>query len=479
MYGRAKSCVKVDEECSDYFQCGSGVRQGENLSPLLFAIYLNDLQSYLSERCEGLTTLSGKARELGWNNVDENLMLKMFILLYADDTVICTESIEDLQRALDAMSTYCNKWSLRVNATKTKVMVFSRGKIKKLPCLKYKDQTLEVVFSFQYLGQYFSYNNSYNATQKNQADKASRAMFSLLKKSKKLLLPLDIQIELFDKMIVPILLYGCEIWCPSMNGLASKLQLRFYKLILKLRKTTPTRMVYGETGQFPLELQAKARMMSFWYNLVSESSKGKLSSVMYKYLHQLYTKKDDYKSPFLRYVESTLNELGLSGIWLTQFKLNVSIEWFKGKLKQSLRDQYIQQWLSDIDTRDIFYNYRLYKPVFQYEKYLNILPTNVLYTMLRFRTLNHRLPVQKGRIDKVPHNERFCTKCSSQDIGDEFHYVMICPFFKEKRKELIPKKFWEKANVMKFQYLLCSTNRRTLIKLTLFAQIYNERVLVH
>ena len=81
-------------------------------------------------RCEGLTTLSGKARELGWNNVDENLMLKMFILLYADDTVICTESIEDLQRALDAMSTYCNKWSLRVNATKTKVLVFSRGKLR-------------------------------------------------------------------------------------------------------------------------------------------------------------------------------------------------------------------------------------------------------------------------------------------------------------------------------------------------------------
>ena len=41
------------------------------------------------------------------------------------------------------------------------------------------------------------------------------------------MLPLDIQIELFDKLIVPILLYGCEVWCPMMANLVSKLQLHF------------------------------------------------------------------------------------------------------------------------------------------------------------------------------------------------------------------------------------------------------------
>ena len=469
MYEKAKSCVKVGDECSEFFQCGSGVRQGENLSPILFAIYLNDLQSYLSEKVEGLTSLSNEAKELGWNNIDEAVMLKMFILLYADDTVICTESIEELQKALDAMSSYCDKWDLRINATKTKVLVFSRGKIKKIPCLKYRDKNIDVVFGFEYLGQYFNYNNRFNVSQKHQYDKASRAMFSLLKKSKKLMLPLDVQIELFDRLITPILLYGCEVWCPSMTDLASKLQLRFYKIILKLRRTTPTRMVYGETGQFPMEVQAKSRMLSFWFNLVNVCNKNKLSSVMYKFLHETYSKHDGYKAPYLQYIESTLNELGLSGMWLCQFELTVSNEWFKCKVKQGLRDQYIQQWILDVDTRDVFYNYRLYKTVFRYEKYLDTLPLNVRYHLIRFRTLNHKLPIQKGRIDNVPHNERLCTKCNLQDIGDEFHYTLICPFFTEKRKHFISQRFWKNPNVMKFHNLF-NGNRRTLIKLAHFVK---------
>ena len=42
MYKNAKSCVKSCDKISDFFSCDMGVRQGENLSPVLFSIYLND-----------------------------------------------------------------------------------------------------------------------------------------------------------------------------------------------------------------------------------------------------------------------------------------------------------------------------------------------------------------------------------------------------------------------------------------------------
>ena len=40
MYTKAKPCIKINDSCmSDFFECNQGIRQEENLSPLLFAIF--------------------------------------------------------------------------------------------------------------------------------------------------------------------------------------------------------------------------------------------------------------------------------------------------------------------------------------------------------------------------------------------------------------------------------------------------------
>ena len=44
MYNDMKSCVMVNQQMSDTFTCNMGMRQEENLSCLLFAFYVNDLQ---------------------------------------------------------------------------------------------------------------------------------------------------------------------------------------------------------------------------------------------------------------------------------------------------------------------------------------------------------------------------------------------------------------------------------------------------
>ena len=111
------------------------------------------------------------------------------------------------------------------------------------------------------------------------------------------------------------LLYGCEVWCSMMTNLASKLLLRFYKIILKSGKSTPTCIVYGEyslwwtiqfmvnytvygeLGQFPLELQTKTRMLNFWFKLVNINCKHKFSNIMYKFLYDM-CQAGIYKSPF-------------------------------------------------------------------------------------------------------------------------------------------------------------------------------------
>ena len=60
-----------------------GVRQSDNLSPLLFSIYLSDLESFLCSKNGGLAYIS----ELTENDDDLYEYIKMYIILYADDTV--------------------------------------------------------------------------------------------------------------------------------------------------------------------------------------------------------------------------------------------------------------------------------------------------------------------------------------------------------------------------------------------------------
>ena len=59
--------------------------------------------------------------------------MKLYVLLYADDIVVLAEPANELQLALNKLNEYCQKWSLSVNVTKTKIVIFSRGKVRKYP----------------------------------------------------------------------------------------------------------------------------------------------------------------------------------------------------------------------------------------------------------------------------------------------------------------------------------------------------------
>ena len=54
-------------------------------------------------------------------------MLNLFVLMYADDTVMMAENEHDMQRNLNLLNDYCNCNKLKVNISKTKSMVFARS----------------------------------------------------------------------------------------------------------------------------------------------------------------------------------------------------------------------------------------------------------------------------------------------------------------------------------------------------------------
>ena len=140
MYVKAKSCVKLGMVYR-FFVSNVGLRQRENFMPVLFSLFLNYLKGFLtSYNAQGLKLPSALAQNVCLQDID--IYLHLFLLLYADDTVVLAECPEDLQRASYILSIFCEVWGLDINVSKTKVMIFSRGKIRKLPKFEFKRKLL-------------------------------------------------------------------------------------------------------------------------------------------------------------------------------------------------------------------------------------------------------------------------------------------------------------------------------------------------
>ena len=92
MYRGIKSKISTNDGSAAVFDCNIGVRLGENLSPILFTFYLNDLEQYLSAR-----QVHGKECDILTD--DAHVYFKLLVLLYADDTVLFSDNSDDMQHA--------------------------------------------------------------------------------------------------------------------------------------------------------------------------------------------------------------------------------------------------------------------------------------------------------------------------------------------------------------------------------------------
>jgi hypothetical protein len=116
MYSKLKSSVKHDGNFSEFFSCNIGLMQGESLSPFVCAMYGNDIEIELNKQgCQSY----------------ELKMLNLYLLMYADDTVLFSENVQELQNMINVVNVCSNEYNLHVNLLKTKVVIFrNRGNIK-------------------------------------------------------------------------------------------------------------------------------------------------------------------------------------------------------------------------------------------------------------------------------------------------------------------------------------------------------------
>ncbi len=93
--------------------------------------------------------------------------LCVFMMMFADDMILCATTKQGLQTLLDNLSTYSDKWGLKVNTRKTKICVFETRKTNQNYRWTYKGELLEIVEQFCYLGVNLKYNGNLKDAIKN------------------------------------------------------------------------------------------------------------------------------------------------------------------------------------------------------------------------------------------------------------------------------------------------------------------------
>ena len=112
VYNRIKCCFKGCNSYSDFFNCAVGLKQGEVISPLMFSLFIEELELFLQDiHSSGLL-------------LDDIMFI---LMLFADDMAILGNGVDDSQNSLNQLENYCKRWGLEVNTDKTKVMLLENG----------------------------------------------------------------------------------------------------------------------------------------------------------------------------------------------------------------------------------------------------------------------------------------------------------------------------------------------------------------
>ena len=410
IYTEDMAAVKFGNKASEPFKTNKGVRQGCVLSPLLFNIFLSDIQEVF-DVCGDNPTLND---------------MEISSLIWADDILILSENPDGLQAKLDNLGIYCHINKLKVNTDKTKIMTFTKsGRLLKHNFYFGKKQ-LSNVRQYKYLGFIVTPSGEINTGLEDLRIRALRA----LTKIRKALGPLFQQnvwntMYLYNYLVMPILLYTSDFWGTlkhPKNSPIERLHRSFYKQVLGVKKQTNTCAVHLETGTVPIIFRAVKSSIKNWERI----REGKCNLLLAAAFQEATTKN-------LPWIESVKNTFEKNGLLHLFYSTESEIEESKTPnyiLFMRLKDQYQQEALEEVRSSSKLRFYSKLKSNGGMEKYLTEI-SNVKHrtALTRIRMSSHSLNIEEGRYTSTLRENRICSLCR-KDVEDETHFLIKCPMYK-------------------------------------------------
>ena len=429
LYSNVQCSVRMEDGMTDFFDYLVGVRQGCILSPLLFNLFINDLQEMIQEH--GL--------QEGIKMSD----LVVYMLLYADDIVLIADTPEGLQEFINVLFDFCKKSRMDVNVKKTKIMVFEKRCSLQSQNLKFYfgDSELEKVDQYKYLGTIFSRTMNFQENLDNIIGKANKAAFLFWQYIDKFqFIKVSQVLRLYESLVVPILLYNCECWGPLVSESMLERTVEVFhrkqlKRILLVGEKCPNAAVYLELGKVPLIKEVKLKFLKFLLQIRAYPEK----HLCWKAFVHLMKSENKFRS----FVESIFADLERN---LAVFMSDFHEEWYGVEKHQLILIHANRIWTSKLveklennakeNVKMRFYQKVTEDQPFGFKMYLDkILNRKSRSYLTRFRCGSHKLNVEIGRWMHIEHLSRKCRFCSSGLVEDEEH-MLECSFFEEERIQL-------------------------------------------
>ena len=201
------------KSAGSWFEVQTGFKQGDVNAPMLFNLFIDTVVRCLQPKLmqsgvRFMYRMDGHLRECKGRTLEEIA----WVLMYADDIALVTETEQQMQSALEAVDQVFTQWGLEINAKKTQVMPLGKLADSQKPSIMLERGQIESVEEFKYLGSINASSLSMQPELSSRLKKAGHAFHKLSKFWKDRYLARDVKLAVYKTVVQATLLYACETW---------------------------------------------------------------------------------------------------------------------------------------------------------------------------------------------------------------------------------------------------------------------------
>lgn len=433
LYDNANLRVKQGTMLSDSISITEGVLQGESLSPLLFILFISDIEAFFTERGAKGISLDGYH--------------DLCHLLFADDMVFVTDTVKNVQKLSNILYEYVNWKGLKVNLKKTQLVVFKRGRDSTLTTpIFYGYERIDRVSSYTYLGVEFSQTMHWIPATRNAMQKARVASGTVQKILSKARSDSWLSnLKLFHSIISSTVTYGSPVWALRRIEFLEPAQLFYFKRIFQLPISTPGYLLRLELGLVPIAVRI-FRLTLSWIIKILDMDDSRLPKICYLRHLALFVNRPSIMDDKTAKKYATYNWIYQVNFFMEKISACYmwdsvdSAEWkgVKEDLVSRLASFYKQE-----DLRRALKSERIQVNIPRSledgpARYLLIrLPWPYIRTVAQAKlSTNHSLTFSfKGIFHQINPTVK-CNLCNLNEVESLFHIFFRCPFYSA------PRKYW-------------------------------------